>query len=598
MVSKISPRLNIKSSLPKHLDALFSVYVLWVISGRPAELNYGEEFLDGSNTLLKFSDDELVKINSYFECSDIDQDSTQNNPLLKSQIEHLQVGCMNLYKACYFKFQSGSRPDSSERTGGSRFLKKIDFTSVMDLIDGFITGSEVEFKVFSKSFFTNQATDLKKEVVVKLSYLLTFLIEQTKYNDSARVTHDLVVDITTVADLHESGPSRIIKPFIKDGLHQYIKYESGAYQAKNIAEYQNYSIRARALHQVFSPNYLIDEDDAGITYFVNEEKNYDVSNFLKVPDDLPLNLLLKGVPGTGKSRAIDVILEKHFQLDVPLYDKKNKLVVRFKRINLHSASTNSSLMQGISVSASQNNINYDEKTGIILEFILSAIRYPHAPFALILEEIQENNLNGLIGDLIYLIEKSKRLSDYQIDPDADIYDEIYKITSSSNEVNYVTLPNLINGSSAEKRLFLPLNLHVFCTSNYRDDQKIIEDNLLRRFDVVEMYPDVKAINNPSVSVFIEQLNERIIESVNDIHSDRYMIGHANWIDVDDKKSFYKAFLKFVVECKDVRELDFQTVKSILEQIPIPFGLIISDFDNYRDLTIHIQKSCGFDFVGG
>ena len=45
-----------------------------------------------------------------------------------------------------------------------------------------------------------------------------------------------------------------------------------------------------------------------------------------------------------------------------------------------------------------------------MNFILKAICIPDKKFALVLEEIQENSLNELIGDLIYLIEEEKRTS--------------------------------------------------------------------------------------------------------------------------------------------------------------------------------------------
>ncbi len=65
-------------------------------------------------------------------------------------------------------------------------------------------------------------------------------------------------------------------------------------------------------------------------------------------------------------------------------------------------------LQGIGINSHEGVIEYKEKQGLILNFIQKATFCPLQPFALILEEIQENSLNELIGDLIYLIEDSKR----------------------------------------------------------------------------------------------------------------------------------------------------------------------------------------------
>ena len=68
------------------------------------------------------------------------------------------------------------------------------------------------------------------------------------------------------------------------------------------------------------------------------------------------NILLKGVPGTGKSRTIDNIITNHLNLKKE-HHKSNVL-----RINIHSASSNADLMQGIGISSNENgNIEYKEK---------------------------------------------------------------------------------------------------------------------------------------------------------------------------------------------------------------------------------------------
>jgi len=112
------------------------------------------------------------------------------------------------------------------------------------------------------------------------------------------------------------------------------------------------------------------------------------------------NLLLKGVPGTGKSHTLENIIENDLDM--------NSIRDNVLRINIHSASSNSDLMQGISISTDdKSNILYQEKRGAILKHIFKAMYKPNQPFVLVLEEIQENSLNELIGDLIYLIEKKK-----------------------------------------------------------------------------------------------------------------------------------------------------------------------------------------------
>ena len=287
------------------------------------------------------------------------------------------------------------------------------------------------------------------------------------------------------------------------------------------------------------------------------------------------NLLLKGVPGTGKSQTIENIIENELNLK---NSPKNVC-----RINIHSASSNADLMQGIGISSDNGNIEYREKQGLIYNHIKEALFAPNQPFVLVLEEIQENSLNELIGDLIYLIESTKRVTvnvdDFENNREYDYQEFISKVLEDKNNKHSIEIPYLVETSTEYRKMVFPSNLYLFCTSNYRDDKKVIEDNLLRRFDVVEMYPKTQEelgediFKSKDISGFLVSLNNEILKKFEtEIHPDRYLIGHANWLNItkeDDeqnKQLFYTALLKVIVEFKEIREIDFDTyAKDILKK---------------------------------
>ena len=341
-----------------------------------------------------------------------------------------------------------------------------------------------------------------------------------------------------------------------------------------------------------------------------EEDSKENKNILKFTDEAKGNLefpykniLFKGVPGTGKSRAINEIIIKHLGL---AKNDKNTL-----RINIHSASSNSDLMQGIGISTNdKGNIKYSEKQGLILDIIKRATFHPNQPFVLILEEIQENSLNELIGDLIYLIEEDKRANLTADNQEYESYEELVdKLVDEDDTLDYVEIPYLVNDSTKYKKMIMPNNLFIFCTSNYRDDKKVIEDNLLRRFEVIEIYPKNQKqmgknektgeyyFKNEDISNFLGMLNKSILRVMNDnneIHPDRFMIGHAIWQNVNDEKSFYKSFLKLIVEFKDIREIEFEIFKSILKDLTIPYKL--ETYNNYYEMIIDIQSKINYEFI--
>jgi len=338
---------------------------------------------------------------------------------------------------------------------------------------------------------------------------------------------------------------------------------------KLVKEMNNISIEDKSKKGLFlSSNEDTKEEE---TPMKEEEKTKIDKNSLGKLNFPHKNILLKGVPGTGKSKTIENIIEKNLDM--------KKLQDNVLRINIHSASSNSDLMQGISISTNNNNdILYQEKRGAVLKHIVKAMYKPNQPFVLVLEEIQENSLNELIGDLIYLIEKDKRTEIKLEDEQELTYKELF---SQVKPKHFVELPNLVANSDSNTKMIMPSNLYVFCTSNYRDDRKVIEDNLLRRFDVVEIYPkyfDESWVDNDGVLIFkskdisdfLAKLNKSILEQfTNETHPDRYLVGHANWLGIeeDDKALFYTALLKVIIEFKEIREVDFNSyVKPILKKL--------------------------------
>jgi hypothetical protein len=174
------------------------------------------------------------------------------------------------------------------------------------------------------------------------------------------------------------------------------------------------------------------------------------------------NILFKGVPGTGKSRAIDNIIKDELNIK----NKKKNIL----RINIHSASSNSDLMQGIGISTSENgSIKYSEKQGLILDIIKRATFHPNQPFALILEEIQENSLNELIGDLIYPHRIYNNFVGY------------YAFKQNNTIYKLMVLPKSIDiKSESKEKDFVNYLLHYHRVNNKYsfDKTKNIEDSLL------------------------------------------------------------------------------------------------------------------------
>ena len=378
------------------------------------------------------------------------------------------------------------------------------------------------------------------------------------------------------------------------------------------------------LYKTKASNRVVKLEENEIRFILNEdeetEEEFDEEvSFIHVNPSLNgkldfvyKNILLKGVPGTGKSYLIDETLIKD-KLKLNTNDK-NVL-----RINIHSASSNADLMQGIGINTTaSHDIEYKEKQGLIFDHLQKAILHPQQAFVLVLEEIQENSLNELIGDLIYLIEPSKRtdIAEYVfdgtnikleyngLDSIDTLIDKIVSSPTTAGKIaHYVEIPSLVSTEIKKRKMIFPDNLYVFCTSNFREDKKVIEDNLLRRFDTIEIYPNYNndLYKKPEVARFLSSFNDEVLKKMEgiEVHPDRFIIGHAIWQKVEDKKTFYRALLKVVVEFKDVKELEYEdNLKSILSKMSTyPFGISQTDIEknSYKDLIEYLQGE-SYDFL--
>ncbi len=90
MIESVSPRLGIKSSLPEHLEAFVTVYLIWKTNNKHTVIEYSEEFtdLDGLKK-IKFKDTILTALDSFLNTyAKYDSKVFDNSPLLAAQIEH------------------------------------------------------------------------------------------------------------------------------------------------------------------------------------------------------------------------------------------------------------------------------------------------------------------------------------------------------------------------------------------------------------------------------------------------------------------------------------------------------------------------------
>lgn len=145
------------------------------------------------------------------------------------------------------------------------------------------------------------------------------------------------------------------------------------------------------------------------------------------------------------------------------------------------------------------------------------------PYILIIDEINRGNISKILGELITLIEPSKRIG--------------------GDEELRVTLPY------SNESFGVPSNLYIIGTMNTADRSIALLDTALRRrFEFVEMMPDCehKEISTDCESVNLRKLLKAMNERIEFLLDREHTIGHSFFINVNSLSELQQVFKNKII----------------------------------------------------
>lgn len=191
---------------------------------------------------------------------------------------------------------------------------------------------------------------------------------------------------------------------------------------------------------------------------------------------------------------------------------------------------------------------------------------PALPHVLIIDEINRGNVSQIFGELITLIEDSKRLGGI--------------------EALEVTL------SYSKEKFGVPSNLYIIGTMNTADRSvEALDTALRRRFSFVEMMPDEKVIADKKFTDFDRTTIMNVINQRIEVLLDRnYTLGHSYFIKQDFKNSFQNEIIPLLQEYfyNDYGKIGLVLGKGFVREKAITAKndkSIFADFDTKNEVDI-------------
>ena len=243
-----------------------------------------------------------------------------------------------------------------------------------------------------------------------------------------------------------------------------------------------------------------------------------------------LNTILNGPPGTGKT--FDVVSEAVRIVDENPPINRADTKVRFDKlrkqkqiefVTFHQNYAYEDFIEGIRPVLDEGELRYELHDGIFKQIAKRASEDPDNRYVLIIDEINRGNIAKIFGELITLIEPSKR--------------------AGEEDAAQATLPY------SQKPFSVPANLYLIGTMNTADRGiALLDVALRRRFDFVERMPnpdhdgiaeDIEGVNGRTL---LRAINARIVERLDREHQ----IGHTYLMGIQTLKALKRAFQNRVV----------------------------------------------------
>lgn len=514
-------KLDIKSSIPQVRNLLGLFVALWRINPNQSKIAYSMR----EDTGIVVEPGVFTSLSKYFENEISLRGSNEDylievineNPLFKSQIEHLQVALELIWRLGRVDF-TGGMAYNVERSGGIRYPKILHFSANLDLLNLLFEMNEEAFKKIIFNWMTKPSNiEFDRALEDKLIKFFTVLSEPTtmKLNGVALQQEGIYSAIENEGDtvdftqsVEKRGATRIFARALKENMQFYLELDQSSLKKRrdiSIEELNSYRNRVNTLLDISNINsnqYVSTNEDSNEIVDSDESSNYLG----------PHNLIVFGSPGTGKSYTINnqkelfgnnyerVTFHPNYTFSQfvgsyrpkPIY-KEHEQSHRYSNIKPSSEeitiSSEDEMYNNLYPIRNEPFITYEFVPGPFLKTLVSALKEEKIGgsnrFLLIIEEINRANVASVFGDIFQLLDRENGTSQYPISIPEDMRDYLLQEGLDLTE------------------LYLPSNFYIRATMNSADQGVQPMDSAFKRrwsFEYVDVNQGEHAIEDIKVNL--------------------------------------------------------------------------------------------------
>ena len=387
---------------------------------------------------------------------------------------------------------------------------------------------------------------------------------------------DLGIDAITISISRAEALSKTEKDLYDDIKEYHDKYKDKYYELEKIV--QGLTVKEKSKDKPET------KDKPGIK--IKEEIHDEKSG--KINSDFPLNQILFGPPGTGKTyNTVNMALDIVCPIEGSQWEKEQRKDARDKYqemlaagqivfVTFHQSMSYEDFIEGIKPEPTKDGkITYEVKDGIFKELCAKAENDESQNYVMIIDEINRGNVANIFGELISLIEDDKRLG---------ASEELCAELPYSHDIFSV-----------------PKNVYIIGTMNTADRSvEALDSALRRRFTFKEMMPKSELVpkENDVRSIF-KIINQRI-----EVLKDReHQIGHSYFMGVENEDDLKDVFYdKIIPLLQEYFYGDYEKIQLVLgegfvkkESESVKFaGDKSGDFDVSEVYRIVPKDKCNMD----